>query len=90
LKSSCRQKEEMEVKPNPVHTTTTVQVTSNNVSRLQMQLFDVNGKLIRTKEQALMQGANLVNLDLTNLPAGVYTLRAKWGDQLKSVRINKQ
>jgi hypothetical protein len=90
LKSSCRQKEEMEVRPNPVHTTTTVQINSGSVTRLQMQLYDVNGKLIRTHEQTLLQGANLVNLDLTNLPAGVYTLRAKWGDQLKSVRINKQ
>ncbi|HEX8333082.1 MAG TPA: T9SS type A sorting domain-containing protein [Segetibacter sp.] len=90
LKSSCRQKEGIEVRPNPVHTTTTVQINSSHVSKLQIQLYDVNGRLVITKNELLAQGTNIVSLDLTPLPVGAYTLKAQWNNQSKSLKITKQ
>jgi len=90
LKSSCGQKEGLEVWPNPVYTNATVQIRSALAAKLQLQLYDSKGRLMMLKQESLLQGSNSISLNVNNLSAGVYTLRAAWGSNSKATKITKQ
>jgi uncharacterized protein YfaS (alpha-2-macroglobulin family) len=50
-------------------------------------LTDASGKTVRNGNWQLSAGANTFSLDVNNLPAGVYQLRAEGGDIAHSARV---
>ncbi len=42
------------------------------------------------KQESLLQGSNSISLNVNTLPAGNYTLMAKWGSNAKATKITKQ
>ena len=90
LRSSCAQTEGLKVWPNPAHANATVQITSAQPSQLNLKLYDSWGRLLITKQKSLLQGSNLITLDIKSFAAGTYTLMANWGTNAKVIKIIKQ
>lgn len=55
-----------------------------------LRLFDVNGRMLLERQESSMIGGSLADLDLSNLPAGIYILRVQSGDQHYMEKISKE
>jgi hypothetical protein len=55
-----------------------------------LRLFDVNGRMLLERHESSMIGGSLADLDLSNLPAGIYILRVQSGDQHYMEKISKE
>ncbi|OJV54360.1 MAG: hypothetical protein BGO31_09325 [Bacteroidetes bacterium 43-16] len=56
--------------PNPVQHSTHLGISSNKNRPVQIQIYDQNGRLLRSIPQLLHAGLNAFNLDCSALPAG--------------------
>ena len=76
--------------PNPAVDQTTLNISSNSASKVSLRLIDGKGAVVRQKEAFLQSGANQLNIDLSGLARGVYTLHAVWENNSKTVSILKK
>ena len=58
--------------PNPATDVVTVNIHSKEGSSVYLQLYDVFGKLIMNQKSNIVKGKNLINLNISELPSGVY------------------
>ncbi|MEM6264925.1 MAG: PKD domain-containing protein, partial [Bacteroidota bacterium] len=68
--------------PNPANNAVNVAFTSNNTAKMQLQILDLSGKMI--KRQQMEAGVGQVNATLTTseLPQGMYLLELTLDDRL--------
>lgn len=74
------------VYPNPVLNGITIDMGSN-LEHANLDITDVNGRLIYSSEQ---RNAQIVNLDITNATSGIYFLRITSGNASTVVKLMKQ
>ena len=66
--------------PNPVNKTLWIDITATGQSKATTSLFDSKGALIRTQQDHLLPGSNLLTIDTKDLAAGIYYIRTQWDD----------
>jgi hypothetical protein len=71
---------EIRVSPNPATGKTSLHFEAANPGEVRLTLIGVSGQVLRTFTQSVAAGDNQAELDLTNLPTGLYTLQL-WKDQ---------
>lgn len=77
--------------PNPVKSILNVMVSSPARQNITINVFDANGKSLRTSRTMLYEGTNTVAVSMEGLKQGVYTLRVTGADGLAAnVMIFKQ
>jgi hypothetical protein len=82
---------DMAVRPSLAQSQTRIVVRSLRVARIQWQLVDAKGDIVRIFNQNVVSGANEFRLDLYNLAAGVYYLRGfSPGETVPVLRFVKQ
>jgi len=89
VRSSCGTSEQIRVWPNPVQSMATVQINSAQPNKLTLQLYDSKGRLILIKQESILQGSNVIYINMNHLPAGIYSLRAEWGTFTETLSIVK-
>jgi hypothetical protein len=77
----------VQVYPNPATTAFHVAIMAPEAAAVSYVLTDASGKTVRNGNWKLNAGANTFSLDVNNLPAGVYQLRAEGGDIAHSARV---
>lgn len=75
----------MIVFPNPAEDFAVVQTRELNRSDLQVELFDLSGRLIQTKQ--ILQGSTFCIFDLQTLYSGVYNIRISDGTGVKNLPL---
>ena len=78
LESPCSNTNRISVTPNPIYTTTTLNVGSPVASRVKLVVLDGKGSVVHSREEGLLPGLNSLSLDLGHLPTGGYTLVLRW------------
>jgi hypothetical protein len=78
---------ECQVWPNPFTERLNILVNSPQPEPLELQLSDLQG---RTIHQSASYWTNEANQISENLPAGIYILQARWGNETKIVKVFKQ
>lgn len=75
--AAANQNFDFKIYPNPASTNTTVEFTLIESSEVNLELFSLNGMLIKRIQLGLSEAKTLnsYNLNTTDLPAGVYILR---------------
>jgi len=63
------------VYPNPVLEELQVKLWSEVNEGLELQIFDITGKLLLAKDEQVLRGENQIGIDLGNLRNGLYLLR---------------
>jgi len=63
--------------PNPTYNNTTLQIERSSSLNVEINLINPAGQLIYSQHKKLLQGANLVTIDLANLPAGLYVIQIR-------------
>ncbi len=66
---------EIQIKPNPAHTSTQISVTAIATSVALIKLVSAEGRVVLVKNVSLQKGSNIITLnDLSNLANGMYQL----------------
>ncbi len=74
--------------PNPFNPTTMLTVTMNQASNLQVQVYDVLGRVVMQQDLGnVSAGAHQLQLDASSWAAGVYFVNAIAGSQQQAVKV---
>jgi hypothetical protein len=65
---------------NPANNSLRIDITATRQSKTIISLFDSKGALIRTQQNPLLPGNNLLTIDTKDLVAGIYYILTQWGD----------
>jgi hypothetical protein len=92
LRSSCGSKEVFKLWPNPVQRTLFVNIVADASSTATIKMFDVRGVLVKEQRSTIQAGNNQLNMDMSNLPHGMYAVQAEWnnGRSKNTMQIIKQ
>jgi hypothetical protein len=72
--------------PNPVKDELTVELVANQNKSSEIQLFDMQGKLVFKNTYYLTTGNNIIKINLTNQVAGTYLLQGLDTDGIKIIK----
>ena len=91
LRSNCDSKNEWKVWPNPVADNLWISINLPAASKIIIKIVDGKGSLAAMQQNNLLQGNNLMNIDMKKMQAGTYQVIAYWdeGQIQKTVKIVK-
>ncbi|MCB0429422.1 MAG: T9SS type A sorting domain-containing protein [Flavobacteriales bacterium] len=78
---------EVKANPNPANQNVTVTINTPEQVNCTIQLFDMIGKAMITKEQVVDAGSNSLTLDVASVPAGVYFLSVYDGVNIQKEKL---
>ena len=71
----------LEAYPVPLQEFLTLDLMTSGTGAVQVELYDMAGRLMVSRQETVAAGASRFQLDVRALATGVYTLRARQGDQ---------
>jgi hypothetical protein len=90
LNTNKQNAEVFTVYPNPVKQQATVNITSNTEQRVTLQVYNTLGKIVYSKSVQLFSGNQSINLDMKQLPAGVYSISLIGNDRVITQKLIKE
>jgi endo-1,4-beta-xylanase len=75
--------------PNPFTNNINVQIESATSQNIRISLLDLNGKVLFTKQQAVVQGASSIPFDASSIAHGIYFLRLNTSMEETTVKLVK-
>ena len=76
--------------PNPVVDYLTINYFTQEAAQAQFTIYDLNGKVLSTKQDIVKPGAQQQYLDMTTLPSGVYLVRIEAAGNSAIKKVFKQ
>lgn len=76
--------------PNPAYQQATLDITVSENTATQVSLYDMMGRKVWTKEQNLSTGVNRVNIPVSNLTSGIYSLQIRNEGGQTSMKLIKE
>ena len=76
--------------PNPTNGNVTIQINANNGGSAMVHVYNMVGSSVRVLSQSLNAGENNINVQMENLPAGVYSAVVVVGNQRFTQKIVKR
>ncbi|MFT3932409.1 MAG: T9SS type A sorting domain-containing protein [Chitinophagaceae bacterium] len=81
----------VQIRPNPVvGSTLTLAVAVPQASKTMVQIMSVDGKVLMQKQVNLAMGSNLVTLDVSYVPSGMYLLQVQLKDGAVTQKFIRQ
>lgn len=74
--------------PNPARTEVNLDVVMDAERSVQVMVFDLSGKALLNRAYNLDKSQNRVQLDISQLPVGLYTVQVKNGRMLGTQKLN--
>jgi len=78
---------DLNVYPNPAVGSTTVEVLSSNNEEMAIEVYDLEGRILIQKNMMAIEGLNQVDLDVSTLKPGIYTIKAGSALDTKLVKL---
>ena len=82
--------EEPVIFPNPTSGNVTIQINANAQGAAVVHVYNMVGSNVRILSQGLNAGTNNINVEMGNLPSGVYTAVVTVGNQRFTQKIVKR
>ena len=82
--------EHFSLAPNPTNSTFSVEMNGKPQTTMAFVLFNSIGQMASREELSFQSGRIQKTFDLSQLPAGVYVLQIRSGNEVKNVRVVKQ
>lgn len=80
----------VKIYPNPVSTSTTLELNIKESKNVQIEVFDLAGKSVITMPlQELQSGIMKINLDVSGLNTGLYFCQVKSNDFIQTIKLIK-
>jgi type IX secretion system substrate protein len=87
IKETAKSLSSFELFPNPAKESTTIRINSPKAMESTLMLFNSIGEVVYKKDVFVSEGKNKIDLNLENLPAGVYFASLKTGDSSISKKL---
>ncbi|HHG86533.1 MAG TPA: T9SS type A sorting domain-containing protein [Bacteroidetes bacterium] len=81
---------EVVVTPNPVQDMLSVRFPENYQGQVQLQLLDAQAKILFQNQLSLVSGNRPFSIEMANLPAGIYFLTIRNGEQMFTQKLLKK
>lgn len=78
------------VAPNPFSTQLSTTIHATQTSTHQLRMLDLTGKTVIEQAHDLQKGAEVINLEVGQLPAGVYFLQVSDGKNINTQKLIKR
>lgn len=78
VESPCHENSYRAISPNPVYSTTNLQLGSPHATKVKMLMVNNAGVVVQNRDLSLLRGTNQVPVDMSSLPQGYYTLFLQW------------
>jgi len=89
IKGNCAGNRLFSVYPNPVKDHTVIDISVDQKSKLNITLVDVRGAVVQQQEVSVLKGTNQVDVNMSSLPKGTYTLMVQWDNEVRSAKLVK-
>lgn len=66
---------EVNIYPNPASTTLTVEMISSENKLMTYQIIDLTGRIIKSQEQNVELGRNIIEINVDDIESGIYMIR---------------
>jgi hypothetical protein len=80
---------DVQFSPNPVEEICTLTLSLPQASNIIIQLFDINGRLIKTESSKQLKGQSNYPLNFSELNSGLYLLKVITEDGEKAFKVSK-
>src|SRR5260221_3984574 len=92
LRSDCNIITDWKAWPNPLTAILWLNINTPVESKITITIVDSKGALVSLQQNNLLNGNNLLNVDMKKMAAGTYYINANWnnGQMLKTVKIVKE
>ena len=81
---------EFKIYPNPSSANIWLNLSLDEAGKTDIHLYDISGKIVSQFHPYLFKGINLREIDIKELPAGIYTLKAVLPDkEIRSTKFTK-
>jgi hypothetical protein len=77
----------LSVQPNPVSSSALVRIHALSSAQAGLQVFDLSGRSVHGETILLSPGENMVSVDASSLPMGVYTVRVTSAGSSRNTRM---
>lgn len=77
----------LSVNPNPVSSSAMVRIQAQSPAQAALQVFDITGRSVHSETILLTPGENMVSVDASSLPMGVYTVRVTSAGSARNARM---
>jgi Secretion system C-terminal sorting domain len=80
------------IAPNPVQNNLTASISSPTKNRVNLQVVDMMGRMIQQQQVTLLEGTNVISVNVSSLGSGIYLLKAIYPDnnQIPAIKFIKQ
>jgi hypothetical protein len=68
------------VSPNPVKVNMVLHITAGSAGPIDLQIVDIQGKIVRKWKQAVVEGNNFISVQQINIPGGLYLVTGQKED----------
>ena len=76
--------------PNPARDAVKVLVAAVEAGDASVEVFNLNGQLVRSVSEAVAAGTNELNLNVADLANGIYTVKVAMSDRVETLRFTVQ
>lgn len=73
--------------PNPTTTNTNIELGNVENENVMVQVYDMNGKLVSSRDYGVLNGTYTLPVELSNFEKGMYTVRINKGDSTEVVKL---
>jgi hypothetical protein len=80
------------IAPNPVQNTLAARISSPSKNLINLQLVDMMGRIIQQQKVIILEGSNVIPVNVSSLNSGIYLLKAIFADnkQIPAVKFIKE
>jgi photosystem II stability/assembly factor-like uncharacterized protein len=83
--------EKLQLFPNPAHNSQTLILNTKSIASLKIDLMDITGKRIKNMYNGITEsGKNKIELDIAQIPSGIYFYEVRLAIQNQHIRFVKQ
>jgi hypothetical protein len=83
-------KPEVKMYPNPTSNELNIELLSENQSITSIKVMDMSGRVVKQTQSVTFEGVNTINVSLSELTAGMYTIQVVNNDKLMHIgRVTK-
>jgi hypothetical protein len=66
-----------------------IDISVDQSSKLNITLVDVRGAVVHQQEVSVLKGTNQVDVNMSKLPKGTYTMMVQWDNEVRSAKLVK-
>ncbi|MCB0840753.1 MAG: T9SS type A sorting domain-containing protein, partial [Bacteroidetes bacterium] len=81
--------QDMKIYPNPAQTKFNLELEGLSAGELIINLYNLNGELVKQHSVQTLGGTHTETINLLDLPAGMYIVRVRNGDMIRTEKVVK-